>query len=188
MNLAHLDNFSLARDLFYSNSPTILHRFSIVSLSDVVVVQRGIGEEAVPEGGEVEVGVGEEEEGDFRAAEGGGEVRFGGGGNWWSPLRLACGGRGATLILLFANTSFADPYKSMEAENASEFDLAWLDSIQTFLLKDFDSGLDSSPANSLMNATIPIKDESESSSQLLSDESDSADVAAAAEWKRYRGS
>ncbi|KAG6432299.1 hypothetical protein SASPL_103874 [Salvia splendens] len=81
----------------------------------------------------------------------------------------------------------------MEAENASEFDLAWLDSIQTFLLNDFDSdfdfnfGLDSSPANSPINATVPIKDESKSSSQLLSDESDSAGVAAAAEWKRYRG-
>ncbi|KAG6435608.1 hypothetical protein SASPL_100482 [Salvia splendens] len=71
----------------------------------------------------------------------------------------------------------------MEAENASEFDLAWLDSIQTFLLSDSDSdfdfgfGFDSLPA-------IPIKDESESSSQLLSDESDSV---AAVEWKRYRG-
>ena len=40
---------------------------------DVVVVERGIGEEAVPEGGEVEVGVGEEEEGDFRA-EGDGDL------------------------------------------------------------------------------------------------------------------
>ena len=80
----------------------------------------------------------------------------------------------------------------MEAENASEFDLAWLDSIQTFLLSDsdfdfdfdFGFGFNSPPANS----PIPIKDESESSSQLVSDESDSAGSGvAAAEWKRYRG-
>ncbi|KAL1543325.1 ethylene-responsive transcription factor 1-like [Salvia divinorum] len=87
----------------------------------------------------------------------------------------------------------------MEAENASEFDLAWLDSIQSFLLSDFDFnfdfGFDSSPAKSPPSATIPIKDESDSSSQmvevLLSDESDSARSpqggVPAAEWKRYRG-
>ncbi|XP_057808337.1 ethylene-responsive transcription factor 13-like [Salvia miltiorrhiza] len=84
----------------------------------------------------------------------------------------------------------------MEAQNISEFDLAWLDSIQNFLFSDFDFVFDSSPADSPLNATL-ITDESDHSSQmieeLLSDESDSAgseeppQSVAAAEWKRYRG-
>lgn len=46
---------------------------------NVVVFESDIGEEALPERGEMELGVGEEEEGDFGAAEAGGEMGFGGG-------------------------------------------------------------------------------------------------------------
>ncbi|XP_057808338.1 ethylene-responsive transcription factor 1-like [Salvia miltiorrhiza] len=84
----------------------------------------------------------------------------------------------------------------MEAQNVSELDLAWLDSIQNFLLSDidFDFGFDSSPTDSPLNAT-PINDDSDYSTQmieeLLSDDSDSAvseePPQSVAEWKRYRG-
>ncbi|KAG6432298.1 hypothetical protein SASPL_103873 [Salvia splendens] len=66
----------------------------------------------------------------------------------------------------------------MEAQNVSEFDLAWLDDIQNFLLSDFDFNFDfdfssnSSPADS-----PPINDDTDQSSQmikelLVSDDSD----------------
>ncbi|XP_047983117.1 ethylene-responsive transcription factor 1-like [Salvia hispanica] len=76
----------------------------------------------------------------------------------------------------------------MEAQNVSEFDLAWLDDIQNFLLNDsdfnfnfdfnfdFDFGSNSSPADSPINTT-PINDDSDQSSQMIeellaSDDSD----------------
>ncbi|KAH6789603.1 ethylene-responsive element binding factor 13 [Perilla frutescens var. frutescens] len=86
----------------------------------------------------------------------------------------------------------------MEAQNGSDFDLAWLDAIQNYLLSDSDSdfALDF-PRN---NAT-PINEDSDYSWQmieeLLCDDSDSVVESSeettapkcveAAEWKRYRG-
>ncbi|XP_057808339.1 ethylene-responsive transcription factor 13-like [Salvia miltiorrhiza] len=78
----------------------------------------------------------------------------------------------------------------MEAQNVSEFDLARLDSIQCFLLSDFDFDFnfdfdfDSSPTNPpLINAT-PINDESHDSA---GSEEKPQSIAAVTEWKRYRG-
>jgi hypothetical protein len=60
---------------------------------DVVEIDGGsVGEEFSPEGGEVEVRVGEEEEGDLGGGVGGADAGFGGGERWVAVGGIGSGG------------------------------------------------------------------------------------------------
>ncbi|KAG8391522.1 hypothetical protein BUALT_Bualt01G0196400 [Buddleja alternifolia] len=79
----------------------------------------------------------------------------------------------------------------MEAQNISEFDLAALQSIQNYLLSDFDFPQDSP---SIINETL-VKEDDEYSSQMVEELLRNNDARTPrevvrtqpVEWKRYRG-
>lgn len=82
---------------------------------DVVVFAGDIGEESLPQRGELERRVSEEEEGDFGAAAGGGEVGFGGG-----EVGLAAGEIGGV-----HGDGFVEEREVVELIGEGDGDLAW---------------------------------------------------------------